>query len=167
MAFEAVVMAARKKPEAVGDRGPAKFDLHAAGARVVSVFGPFNSRVMIEMDAETAMGLFPDGFGAARPSRVIDANEREIESWRGMAAKLADSTFAAMAIALAYEVEDPYNSATSKAYCARELRETMTLLRAMLPADEKKDGIDDLERRRAERLAERLAAARSSASEAM
>lgn len=154
-------MAARKKPAADGpdgDRGPVKFDLKGFGARVVSVFGAFNSRVMIELDAERAMELFPDGLGDARPSRVIEAIEREIESWRGASPKLADSTYAATAVALAYEVENPWNSATSKAYCAKELRETMTLLRAMLPADEKKDGIDDLERRRAERLAARGAA---------
>lgn len=142
-----------------GDRGPV--DLKAFGARVVSVFGPFNSRVMIEMNAERAEALFPDGLGDARPARVIDAIEREIESWRGLAPLVADSTYAATAVALAYEVEDPWNSATSKAYCAKELRETMTLLRAMLPVAEKKDGINELERRREERLASRGAAAKA------
>lgn len=160
MAFKAVVMA-RKQPAVDGpdgDRGPRKFDLKELGARVVSVFGAFNNRVLIEMDAERAMDLAPEGLGAYRPARVINAIETEIESWRRIAPKVADSTYAATAIALAYEVEDPYNSATSKAYCAKELRETMTLLRSILPAEQRKDGIDDLESRRADRLAKQRTA---------
>lgn len=150
-------MAARKKTRA-SVAGAMDLDLKKLGARVVSVFGPFNCRVMIEMDSERAAELFPDGFGDARPARVIDAIEAEIESWRGIASKVAESTYAATAVALAYEVEDPYNSATSKAYCAKELRETMTLLRSMLPVEKRKDGVDDLESRRAERLAKQRAA---------
>lgn len=166
MAIEAVVMAGPKKPVAHGpdgDRGPVKCDLKALGARVVSVFGPFKNRVLIEMDAERAMEMFPDGLGDARPSRMIDATEGEIESWRTVAPKVAASAYAAAAVAMAYEVEDPYNGATSKAYCAKELRETMTLLRGMLPVEKKNDGVNDIERKREERLA----AARNAETEAV
>lgn len=63
---------------------------------------------------------------------------------------LAKSGLAASALALAREIDNPKNSATSKAMCAKELRETMDRLRERAPEQEE-DALDDLSRRRAAR----------------
>lgn len=140
-------MAAKRRSASKAMEG----DLQAMGARVVSVFGPFNSRVLIEMPAEEAAKLFPDGFGAAAPSRVIEATELELGRIRRRAEDLADSALAGSAVAMAREIEHPYNSATSKSMCAKELRETMGRLRELMPAVEERDEIDELRDRRVQR----------------
>jgi hypothetical protein len=72
---------------------------------------------------------------------------------------LGESTLAAAALALAEEL-DRSNSATSKSMCAKELRETMAVLRALAPSKKEQDAIDDLTARRtARRAAARVAAA--------
>lgn len=126
-------------------------DLHALGARVLSVFGPFNSRVLIDMSADTAAMMFPNGFGAAGPSRMLEAAEREIAALRKKSPDLADSALAAMLVAMAFEIEHPYNSATSKSACARALQEALRELRALAPPGEAKDGIDQLAEKRERR----------------
>lgn len=135
-------------------RAPAqrKVNLHAQGARVLSIFGPFESRVMVELPAKLAAELFPKpALAQAGRSHTIDAVERQMASLRERAPDLADSALAAAALRLAYELEDPANSATSKSMCAKELRETMRVLRELAPPEVKKDGID----RVADQLAER------------
>lgn len=127
-------------------------DLFELGARVVSVFGPFNSRVMFEMSSEAASKLFSEPLVLCGHTTVIEAAQRDIESVRKRDAELADSALAASAVALAYEIENPYNSATSKSMCARELRDTLDRLRELAPKAKEKDGLDDLSARRAARL---------------
>ena len=133
-----------------GERGPA-VDLHALGARVLSVFGPFNSRVLIDMSADTAALMFPSGFGAAGPSRMLEAAEREIAVLREKSPDLADSALAAMVVAMAFEIEHPYNSATSKSACAKALQDALRELRELAPAEEAKDGVDEIAEQRARR----------------
>lgn len=65
---------------------------------------------------------------------------------------LADSATAAMALALAREIDDPDNSATSKSMCARSLLDAIDTLRKLTPAETKADRLDDLARRRAARV---------------
>lgn len=145
---------AKRKP-AAAPKEPAKKKVR--GAHLVSVFGPFNSRVLIEMSATLAGELF-DALGQPTShSRVIDAVEHEIAEIRKRAPKLADDQLAATAVALAYELEHPGNSATSKSMCARTLNETMDRLREMAPAKPEADGIDELTRKRDTRR-ERVAA---------
>jgi hypothetical protein len=149
-------MAARKAP-AKKVSGPV--DLHGLGARVVSVFGPFNSRVLIEMPAEAAEPMFPDGLGASGRVHVVEAAMREVEAIRERDEELAGSALSASAVALAYEIEHPFNSATSKSMCAREMRDTLDRLRELMPPEEKPDAISDIEAQRAKRLARVAAAA--------
>jgi len=134
---------------------PAKpaVDLHAMGARVVSVFGPFNSRVLIEMAAETAQEMFPDPLAISGHTNVIDGAGREVESIRKRDEELAESALAASAVALAREIEHPYNSATSKSMCAREMRDTLDRLRELVPPAERKDKVDEVAAKRASRRA--------------
>lgn len=67
--------------------------------------------------------------------------------------ELSNGPEAATALALAAELDAPGNSATSKANCAKELRETLAALRAMAPAERKGSQLDDLAQRRQRRKA--------------
>lgn len=58
---------------------------------------------------------------------------------------------AALALALAAEVDNPENSATSKSMCGRTLLETLKQLRELAPPAEKEDKLDELSDRRARR----------------
>lgn len=121
---------------------------------MVSVFGPFDSRVLVEMSTGEAGDLFPDVvLAAAGSSRMVDATERDLERIRKRDPELADSALAASAVAMAYEIDHPYNSATSKSMCQARLAEAMKALRDLAPPEEAKDGIDQLAERRADRLA--------------
>lgn len=85
---------------------------------------------------------------------VRDAVERELGDFGPM----KDSTLAAVALALAAQIDGP-GSSTSKAMVAKELRETMAALRALAPPKKEPDVVDDLaERRRAARRARGAAA---------
>jgi hypothetical protein len=136
----------------------ADVDLSALGAHVVSVFGPFNSRVLIEMPAEQAEELFPDGLRGAGPAEVLEAVRGDVEALRRRAPEVADSGLAASAVALAREIEHPYNSATSKSMCAKALQDALRELRGLAPAEVKADGIDEINAQRERRRA-RLAGA--------
>jgi hypothetical protein len=56
-------------------------------------------------------------------------------------------------MALAREISNPFNSATSKSMCAREMREHLNRLRELLPPDDEEDKVDDLARAREARRA--------------
>lgn len=131
---------------------PPTIDLHARGARIVSVFGQFNSRVLVEMSTNAALEVFPDGalVGAGRMD-VVDAVERDVEALRRRDPALADSTLAASALAMAYELANPYNSATSKSMCHKALQDAMRELRELAPPAEERDELDDLAARRVAR----------------
>lgn len=66
---------------------------------------------------------------------------------------LARSALAMSALALAREIDDPQNSATSKSMCATSLLSTLDRLRELIPAEEEQDSLDDLAARRSLRLA--------------
>lgn len=84
---------------------------------------------------------------------VIAAVERDLEAIRLLSPRLADSALAATALAMAYEIENPFNSATSKSMCAKALLETLDTLRELSPPAEEGDALDELASRRAVRLA--------------
>lgn len=89
---------------------------------------------------------------------AVTAVERDVDSMGG---GVATSSLAASALAMARELDYPWNSATSKSMCARALTETMDRLRELAPPEKEKDGVDDLERKRAERRASRGSGAAS------
>lgn len=125
-------------------KAEANVDLYASGARVVSVFGAFNSRVLIEMPAEAAQEMFPEPFAMSAQTSVIEAAERSVDAIRSRDGDLGESALAASAVALAREIENPYNSATSKSMCAREMRDTLDRLLQLAPEKVEADGLDDL-----------------------
>jgi hypothetical protein len=144
---------AAKKPKPKATPKP-RAKKPAGKATVVSVFGPFGSRVLVEMDVEQAGKVFAEiGDPMAPPTHVIDAVRGELDEIEKRKRGLGSSQLAATATALAYELENPYNSATSKSMCARALNETMGMLRELAPAKPEDDRIDHLERKRSERRA--------------
>lgn len=71
--------------------------------------------------------------------------------------ELAQSALAAAAMTLGASLDDPRNSATSKSMCAKALLDILDRLRDLAPGDEEADELDELNARRAERLAGRPA----------
>lgn len=86
---------------------------------------------------------------------VVAAVERDLK----LMPTVAESALAASALVLAAQLDDPDTSATSKSMCSRELRDTMTVLRALAPAKREADGIDDITAQRNKRIAGRSASA--------
>ncbi len=86
---------------------------------------------------------------------VTRAVERELEGLPDE--RLRTSGLAASALSLARDLDASSTPASSRAMCARELREHLDRLRQLAPPEEKRDRLDDLARRRAERVANRAA----------
>ena len=88
---------------------------------------------------------------ATRPKAsqtVLGALDAELKALRVQAPALA-----ATARALARELDDPGNSATSKSMCARVLADVLGQLRELAPAEVEEDVVDQLRARRESRLA--------------
>lgn len=79
---------------------------------------------------------------------VTEAVERDLAA---MPSGVADSGLAAVALALAAELDAPKNSATSKSMCAGQLRDALRDLRALAPPKRERDELDDLRIRHASR----------------
>ena len=128
-------------------------DLAAAGARVVAVFGAFASRVMVEMPTRLAEELFNEPLADCSRTEIFDGVERDLAEITKRDADLGRSALAGLCRGLALELENPYNSATSKAQCAGQLRDTLAQLRELAPPERKASGLDDLKSDRSARLA--------------
>ena len=89
---------------------------------------------------------------AEEPLTAESAVERDLAEIAERDPKLARSSHAATALALAREL-DRKNSATSKSMCARALNETMDRLRELAPEEQTADELDDLARKREQRRA--------------
>ena len=125
--------------------------LHDEGGRVVSVFGPFGSRALVEMPARVASELFGGAdLGSCGPCDVVDAIRRDLDV---MPSSVSGSALAATALALGREIEHPFNSATSKSMCAKSLMEALATLRALAPPKRERDGIDRIAEQRERRRA--------------
>src|SRR5262249_31137032 len=79
-----------------------------------------------------------------RQVSVFSAVNADIEKIRERDPDVADSGLAAMALALAAEIDYPKNSATSKAMCAARLHDALDRLRELSPEHERGDRVDDL-----------------------
>lgn len=84
---------------------------------------------------------------------VVAAVKRELRAIRRRDIDLSRSTLAMTAVALAKQLDNTAASATSKSMCAKALNETMAQLRERAPAEKAGDALDELTRRREERLA--------------
>lgn len=143
----------RKKTTAAAVVKPPKLGIVNHPCSVVSVYGPFGNRTLVDMPTDWVEIIFKEIGRPPSPSRVIDAVSLEMEKLRKVDAELADSALAATALALAFELDHPGNSATSKSMCARALNETMDKIRALAPPADEKDGVDELSQAREKRRA--------------
>lgn len=82
---------------------------------------------------------------------VVEAVQRDLEALAERDPELARSAIGAMALSLAAQMDNPENSATSKAGCARALTDTLVQLRELAPPSGGRDGIDELASRRKKR----------------
>jgi hypothetical protein len=78
--------------------------------------------------------------------------------------ELGESGLASVALAMAERVDDPNTRPTAAAVCARELREALTVLRAIAPPRSEDDDIERARKRRVERLAGKSAAGTAASS---
>ena len=83
---------------------------------------------------------------------VVEAVERDLAAIADVDPDLAISGLAALALALAREMDNP-NSATSKSMCAGQLRDTLDRLRELMPPEQETNEIDELRARRERRVA--------------
>lgn len=95
----------------------------------------------------------PEPAVAASGGGVAAAVRAELDALERRAPDLAASALAALALALAGEVDDPANSATSKAMCAGSLQKALDRLRELAPPAEVTDGISGLQERSRLKLA--------------
>ncbi len=88
------------------------------------------------------------------PLKVVKAVERDLTEIRKRSRSAASSGLAVTALALARALDDPETSATARAACAKELRETMRVLREFLDgAPAKVQPLEEMRQRRATRKA--------------
>lgn len=139
---------AQARPDAgTPESGDDLVELDINRCHVLAVFGMFEARTLIEMPTEMARKLFGSIPAAMRPDNIA-AVERDIERIRELDSALAESALAATALQMAYEMTNPFNSATSKSMCARALLETMEQLRELTPdGEEEGDELDAILRR--------------------
>lgn len=86
---------------------------------------------------------------------VVDALERYLGT---LPANLAESPLAASALAMAREIDNAGNSATSKSMCQARLQDALKEIRTLAPEVLEADPLDELEHRRATRIARGSAA---------
>lgn len=90
--------------------------------------------------------------------KAVAAVQRDLATIAETDPALATSALAAAAMAMAREVDNSGNSATSMSMCANALLNIMNQLRELMPKAAEKDGLDDLSARRAVRIARGSAA---------
>lgn len=110
-------------------------------AYVVSIF---KKRALLEVSTDTAEELFGRPLAQCGRTHTIEAVERDIAEITKRDRESGESGMAAAALRMAYELEVPWNSATSKAQCAKSLRELLQTLFERAPEAPKKDGVDAL-----------------------
>lgn len=148
-----VTKAASKRKDTPAAKNARLLQRFRRSARAVSVFGPFGSKTLVEMPTDLASALFGQSLAASGRTNAIDAVERDLEVIRQHAPGLADSATAATALRMAYELENPYTSATAKSMCARSLLQAVDRLLELAPEEGGEDGLDALAARIAKRRA--------------
>lgn len=149
--------AAKKPParkprakRAPAKRKPAGKPSARRSGRIVSIYGPFGTRALVEMPTDTAMQLFhgDDPDLEVPRAEVVDAALRDVAAIAKRDKALGESALAAALVALAVEVVHPGNSASAKARCVAEIREALAYLRELAPPERKEDSVDELQRAR-------------------
>jgi hypothetical protein len=135
------------------------FDAYELGARALAVCGPFGNMTVIAVPTEVAEHWFPIGLAQSGRTDPVTAVELDLDTIRKKAPELAESGTAATALQMAYELVNPYNSATAKSMCAGRLLDALAKLREMAPPEEKKGTLHAIRAERSDRLSEGRAGA--------
>lgn len=115
--------------------------------------GPFTKLALVLMPLDAATDLVGDS--SDRPAYVLEGVIHDLAAIREMDEDLAAGALAGTAIALAFELENPYCSATAKSNCANSLASVLEQLRELVPVKTEGDGLDELTAERQKRLAGR------------
>ena len=99
---------------------------------------------------------------AERDLTAVAAVKEELKRLASRDKELSKSSLAATALALARELDDKGNSATSRAMCAKAMLEVQNRLRELAPEPPKESKLDDLSARRAARRSAGSPAAKGS-----
>jgi hypothetical protein len=129
-------------------------DLFKHGARVLKVH---QDRTVIEVSTDLAGFLFRGPLAESSETSVATAVEEDLEQIRKRDAKVAASAVAASALQMGRELDDPYNSASAKAQCARALQAHLDRLLELSPPGQEEEG--KLHELKSRREARRLSAA--------
>jgi hypothetical protein len=105
-------------------------------------------------DCRSSGGAAADIEGLVSDGSVQAAVLSELEA---MPENLRQSALAATALAMARELDDPENSATSKSMCAGKLIDATEKLRALVPDETEQTRLDEIAQRREQRLARQSA----------
>lgn len=145
----------RTVPAAPTARPVARTPADRCRPRILSIcnVGPFAQVALVVMPAESAVQLLSGEGGGYGVAAVLEGVGRDLEAIREKVPELADSALAGTALALATELENPYNSATSKAQCANALQAVMDRLRELTPEQQKGGIVVELLAKRAARSA--------------
>jgi hypothetical protein len=130
----AVIEAIRARQEEFEGVSP---DLFSRGARVINVY---HGRTVIEVSTDLASYLFEQPLGQSGRTDAVAAVEADLALIRSRDPKVADSGIAAGALQMAHEIEDPYNSATSKSMCMKSLQQAMDRLLELSPPGQEEEG---------------------------
>jgi hypothetical protein len=159
LGIDAIPLATRRDViEAIEERqhrfsGLTSPDLYQFGARVLRVHGEV---VVLTVPRDLAEYLFKQPLRHAGPTTLSEAAERDIAKIRERDSAVGESVIAASVVSMAHEVDDPFNSSTSKAQCAKELRQSYDSLLEQSPAPPAEES--ELERLRRARATRREAA---------
>lgn len=82
-------------------------------------------------------------------SPIVAAVQRDLKRW---GPKIADSAMAASALDMARILDDPETNPTPRSMLHAQLRMTLTELAKLAPPEAANDGIDELSKKRDERL---------------
>lgn len=98
--------------------------------------------------------------GASEDFEAVVSDRGEVElavlaDLKALPKEFRGSSVAAAALAMAREIDDPGNSATSKSMCAARLIEAMERLSVLVPEKPKESKLDEIGKRREQRLARR------------
>lgn len=87
------------------------------------------------------------------------AVQRDLDLLAARDEGLAESALAQLALAMAAEIDNPENSATSKSMCAARLADALDRLRALAPPKPTQDRLDEVKEKREQRRRRRSAEA--------
>lgn len=82
---------------------------------------------------------------------MVEAVQADLDRLAERSPGLAEGALAHLALAMAGEIDDPMNSATSKSMCAGRLSDVLDRLRDLAPPEQAADRLDEVKHKREQR----------------